>query len=378
MKNMLDDLSDLGIKALGEEYNKIRGPYSKLPEPTPKGQLTVNQILGRAISGDISRLMQFYRKGNFSVSDLVRIANDIDGESFNERQAAYRLLQKKNLAYKVTNIPDSSQYFPKPVDRTATGKLQQSKFFAPDIPKPKSIQTLSPIERIKSLTKGLDFRFDAKGVIKNQLLNPKNLLSNIKNFGIGMGLDMGAKLLGKYISSILPYNEDFELLGYLGMIDPDRIHQLTAGKIINLPDDKRRKAIKRLEKDSKSSDDIFGAGQKKREMANAILKYISIFSGGEFGSLEKSEVPAIDVPKSDQQIKPGMLTPGEYTPEELKQLEEIQKRFKSQSSVSKPSMVASVNRNMSYGLDGPTTYGSQGVMISREVVIAIQPVEVPA
>ena len=376
--NMLDDLSDQGIRALADEYNKVRGPYSKLPEPTPKGQLTVNQILGRAISGDISRLMQFYRKGNFSVSDLVRIANDIDGESFNERQAAYRLLQKKNLAYKVTNIPDASQYFPKPADRTATGKLQQSKFFAPDIPKPKPIQTLSPIERLKSLTKGLDFRFDAKGVIKNQLLNPKNLLSNIKSFGIGMGLDMGAKFLGKYISSILPYNEDFELLAYLGMIDPDRIHQLTAGKIINLPDDKRREAIKRLERDSKSSDDIFGTGQRKRDMANAILKYISIFSGGKITPNVKTEVPAIDVPKSDQQIKPGMLTPGEYTPEELKQLEEIQKRFKSQSSVSKPSMVASVNRNISDGLNEPTTYGSQGVMISREVVIAIQPVEVPA
>ena len=43
-------------------------------------------------------------------------------------------------------------------------------------------------------------------------------------------------------------------------------------------------------------------------------------------------------------------------------------------------MVASVNRNMSNGLDGPTTYGNQGVMISREVIVAIQPVEkeVPA
>ena len=386
--NMLDDLSDQGIRALADEYNKVRGPYSKLPEPTPKGQLTVNQILGRAISGDISRLMQFYRKGNFSVSDLVKIANDIEGESFNERQAAYRLLQKKNLAYKVTNIPDASQYFPKPVDRTATGKLQQSKFFAPDIPKPKPIQTLSPIERLKSLTKGLDFRFDAKGVIKNQLLNPKNLLSNIKSFGIGIGLDMGAKFLGKYISSILPYNEDFELLAYLGMIDPDRIHQLTAGKIINLPEDKRRRAIKNLKRDSKSPDDIFGTGQRKRDVANGILKYISIFSGGEFGSFEKPQIkqdtelerlefPEHFAPKSDQKIKPGMIVPGEYTPEELKQLREIQKQFGSQSSISKPSMVASVNRNVSDGLNA-TTYGNQGVMISREVVIAIQPVELPA
>ena len=110
--------------------------------------------------------MQFYRKGNFSISDLVKIANDIEGESFNERQAAYRLLQKKNLAYKVTNIPDASQYFTKPIDRTPEGKLQQSKFFAPDIPKPKVTQTLSTYEKLQSqfkyLTKGLDFRVDLK------------------------------------------------------------------------------------------------------------------------------------------------------------------------------------------------------------------------
>ena len=242
---------------------------------------------------------------------------------------------------------------------------------------------------LKKLTKGLDFRFDAKGVIKNQLLNPKNLLSNIKNFGVGIGLDIGARFLGKYISSILPYNEDFELLGYLGMIDPDRIHQLAATKIINLPKDKRRRVIKNLEADLKSSNDIFGTGQKKREIATAILKYVSIFSAGEFGSLEKPQIkqdtelerlefPEHFAPKSDQEIKPGMIVPGEYTPEELKQLREIQKQFGSQSSVSKPSMVASVNRNVSDGLNGPTTYGNQGVMISREVVIAIQPVELPA
>ena len=252
----------------------------------------------------------------------------------------------------------------------------------------RSIQTTKPsrftVENItgtiksglKKLTTGLDFRFDAKGVIKNQLLNPKNLLSNIKNFGIGTGLDIGARFLGKYISSILPYNEDFELLAFLGMIDPDRIHQLTAGKIINLPEDKRKRAIENLKRDSKSPDDIFGTGQRNRDGANGILKYISIFSGGEFGSLEKPKVPDVAVPKPDQQIKSGMKVPGDYTPNELEQLEEIQQQFRSQSSASNPAMVASVNRNMSNGLDGPTTYGNQGVMISREVVIAIQPVEV--
>ena len=62
-------------------------------------------------------------------------------------------------------------------------------------------------------------------------------------------------------------------------------------------------------------------------------------------------------PKPDQQNKPEM---GD------------------RSSTSKPTIVSSVNRNMSDGLNGPTTYGSQGMIKTREVVIAIQPVEVPA
>ena len=46
-----------------------------------------------------------------------------------------------------------------------------------------------------------------------------------------------------------------------------------------------------------------------------------------------------------------------------------------QSSTSKPTVVSSVNRNMSDGLNSPTTYGSQGIVKTREVVIALQRVE---
>lgn len=46
-----------------------------------------------------------------------------------------------------------------------------------------------------------------------------------------------------------------------------------------------------------------------------------------------------------------------------------------QSSTSKPTIVSSVNRNMSDGLSGSTTYGSQGMVKTREVFVAIQPIE---
>ena len=93
----------------------------------------------------------------------------------------------------------------------------------------------------------------------------------------------------------------------------------------------------------------------------------------------KPKDPVVPTSKSSPlpETKPVMST-GDYTSEELQQLETIQNRYGSQSSTSKPTIVSSVNRNMSDGLNEPTTYGNQGIVKTREVVIAIQPVEVPA
>ena len=362
-----------------QQYKKPIGPKQFIPD-------TPTQLLGRAIGADIANLMELYKKRNYSISNLVELANNEEGLSFNERKAAYELLKKRNQAYKVTNVPDASQTFPKPVNRTPEGILRGPGFRAPTIPPAQQpltiIQKLQRTldvnaKRLQTLTKGLDFRFDAGKVLKEQLLSPKNFLKNLGSFGIGVGLDVGAKLLGKYISSILPYNEDFELLGYLGMIDPDRIHQLTAGKIINLPDDKRRKVIKRLEKDSKSSDDIFGTGQKKREMANAILKYISIFSGAKPEIKEDKELEMLEFPEHFAPVIPESLInkPDPTIIPKNKSADDA--FFYPDGTKLTPGMTVGKLNNTS-GLDGPTTYGSQGVMISREVVIAIQPVEVPA
>ena len=73
-----------------------------------------------------------------------------------------------------------------------------------------------------------------------------------------------------------------------------------------------------------------------------------------------------------------MIVPEEYTSEELEQLREIQNRYKPQSSIPKPSMVASVYRSMSDGLDGETSYGSQGMIVIRQNHFVIQPVRVTA
>ena len=215
---------------------------------------------------------------------------------------------------------------------------------------------------LSNLTKGLDFRFDIGKVLKEQLLNPKNFFKNLGSFGVGLGIDVLVKSSAKYISSILPYDEDFESLAFIGLIDPDRIHQLTAGKIINLPEEKRRKAIERLERDSKSSDDIFGLGQKKREMASAILKYISIFSEGETTLDVKQKVPAVVSPKQTPNIIPN---PKKRADED-----------NYDSGGNKIEINDKVGYDISRGLNSSTTYDNQGRFISREVFIAIQPVEV--
>ena len=378
IKQAIDDTikgKEPKIKITKKQYSRVAGPKQFIPD-------TPTQLLGRAIGNDIANLIKSYKKLGFSNSDLLRIANDIDGESFNERKAAYEILKKKGLADRVFNVPDASEALPKPVNRTPKGILRGPGFRAPTIPPAQQpltiIQKLQRTldvnaKRLQTLTKGLDFRFDAGKVLKEQLLSPKNFIKNLGSFGIGVGIDVGAKLLGKYISSILPYNEDFELLGYLGMIDPDRIHQLAAGKIINLPDDKRRKAIERLEKDSKSSDDIFGTGQKKREMANAILKYISVFSGGEITSDVKPKVPTVVAPKK---IPESLINKPDPTIIPKKKSADDEFVYPD-GTILRPGMTVGKLNNTG-GLDGPTTYGSQGVMVSKEVYYLIQPVEVPA
>ena len=84
---------------------------------------------------------------------------------------------------------------------------------------------------------------------------------------------------------------------------------------------------------------------------------------------ETTSEPAIN-------MKPGMLVPGDYTPEELKELEKIQRLYQPQSSVSKPEIISkSLNSD---GLDGKTSYGQGGFVPIYTNLIAIQPIEVPA
>jgi hypothetical protein len=154
----------------------------------------------------------------------------------------------------------------------------------------------------------------------------------------------------------------------------------------------RETKLKQLNADAQSKPFFLDAyGHKTKKMAELILReYLKLTISEQPNAtsdapkikqdkeLERLEFPEHFAPKPNQQIEPGMIVPGEYTSEELEQLREIQKRYKPQSSILKPSMVASVNRSMSDGLDGETSYGSQGMIVIRQNHFVIQPVRVTA
>ena len=86
---------------------------------------------------------------------------------------------------------------------------------------------------------------------------------------------------------------------------------------------------------------------------NVVDIYNAELKTEQFLPKQKPKDPVV-TPKPDQQNKP---------------------EISNQSSTSKPTIVIHLNRNMSDGLSGSTTYGSQGIVKTREVVIALQRVE---
>ena len=222
-----------------------------------------------------------------------------------------------------------------------------------------------------NLLKGLDFRFALDDLARTFTF--QNLKSTIKGGVAGFIIEFLAKSIAKGVSDSLPYSIDNQSLGFL--ISDERIAKVRAQQLLRMNPKERETKLKQLNADAQSEPFFLDTvGNKNKKMAELILREYLKLTFTE----QPNTQPNTQSTTSSVKIKPGMLVPGDYTPEELEQLREIQRQYGSQSSVSKPAMVASVNRNMSDGLKEPTTYGSQGVMISRDVTIAIQPVEVPA
>ena len=239
-----------------------------------------------------------------------------------------------------------------------------------------------------NLLKGLDFRFTLDDLARTFTF--QNLKSTIKGGAYGFIIEFLAKSIAKGVSDSLPYSIDNQSLGFL--ISDERIAKVRAQQLLRMNPKERETKLKQLNADAQSKPFFLDSyGYKTKKMAELILReYLKLTLSEQPNAtsdapkikqdkeLERLEFPEHFAPKPNQQIEPGMIVPGEYTSEELEQLREIQKRYKPQSSIPKPSMVASVNRSMSDGLDGETSYGSQGMIVIRHNHFVIQPVRVTA
>ena len=224
------------------------------------------------------------------------------------------------------------------------------------------------VEGIKNLTKGLDFRFNPKQAVQG--------LFNLKNLG-GAGLGIAADLaVMKGLKNLQDEKTPYEVypkifqdaIGMTGLVSGDRILKVRAERISQLPKAERDKVIRKLKEDTKK-DDFFG----NITGTNAQLKYMAEFILAELGIIpDDKKVINIDTDVELEKLefpenfnKTPILNPNKRADED-----------NYDSGGNKIKIGDTVGYDISRGLNSSTTYDNQGMMISREVVIAIQPVEI--
>lgn len=229
--------------------------------------------------------------------------------------------------------------------------------------------------QLSYLTRGLDFRFDIKTPVKNFLKNPKigfgNLLKGGLTFGAGYFIELGANALGKIISDSLPYEKDFQNLAYFGLISPERIFKLKAEEILSREDNEVNKSLEKLMSAAGSNPEYYDLkGQQMKESAigvlNEIYKILSIEKKAANKKLKESsstkDQPKPKVEPKEKFVPPSLPNPNKKANEDNFLMDGTK-----------------INIGDTVGsLQTDTTYGSQGVMVSKELTFVIQPVEVPA
>jgi len=152
-RNVLREMGFGNFVGPNEPLTPSRRKSAKYAKPKP---VSSNKILGQSFGSEIARLKKSYMKLGFSNSDLISIANDVDGKSYLERKAAYDLLDRKGLSSRVTNVPTLD--IPRPVNRTPQGILRNQQIgSAPSIPKPGEgiIPRSTPIRQRGILGRGI-------------------------------------------------------------------------------------------------------------------------------------------------------------------------------------------------------------------------------
>lgn len=94
-----------------------RDLYAPKPKVKKPKTLSSTQVLGQTFSSEIARIKTSFMKLGYQPTDLIKIANDVDGQDYFTRKAAYDILVKKGKADRVFNIPALG--LPRPADRVA-------------------------------------------------------------------------------------------------------------------------------------------------------------------------------------------------------------------------------------------------------------------
>ena len=210
-----------------------------------------------------------------------------------------------------------------------------------------------------NLLKGLDFRFALDDLARTFTF--QNLKSTIKGGVAGFIIEFLAKSIAKGVSDSLPYSIDNQSLGFL--ISDERIAKVRAQQLLRMNPKERETKLKQLNADAQSEPFFLDTvGNKNKKMAELILREYLKLTISEPLVVAPKQIPETLINKSD----PTIIPKNKGADDEF---------VYPDGTILRPGMTVGKLNNTS-GLNGSTTYGSQGVMISREVFIAIQPVEV--
>ena len=108
-------------KRLGLTDRQISNAFVFRDLTPPKKPKTISstKILGQTFSSEIARIKKTFMKLGYQPTDLIKIANDVNGQDYFTRKAAYDILVKKGKADRVFNIPSLESILPRPADRVA-------------------------------------------------------------------------------------------------------------------------------------------------------------------------------------------------------------------------------------------------------------------
>lgn len=300
----------------------------------------------------------------YSLRELSNIADDPKMPA-DVRAAASKIIR---LELEKVRIASPDEVISKQKIRGPYSPLE-SKPSTPTIPKPlPGLTNLQKIKRgVTHLTKGLDFRFSLRDVVK--FFKPENLKNVLKGGATGLVTQALLEWTGKTISDNLPYSQENETFGYLGLISQERIAALRAKTLMSMDIKKRNKILEELSDDANSQPFfIDSVGKLKKSQAQSILdEYLKLQLKSEDQSAKiKPKVPVVDDSLEKIEFPEYFNNPN---------LNKRADEDNYDSGGNKIRIGDTVGGDISRGLNSSTTYDNQGRFISREVLIALQPIE---